>query len=491
MESRPWHVLDLSYDARMKIVEAYADRRLADAAASRCGVTIGREVEIELLDTTVEVARMLAGPDAAAAVADDGDVYKLLAGRFRVTRFAPWWPTYRDVVAQLRKEVAEVLANLSTVFPDGALSPKTTLSSIAFDLPPGVSAVAAETFAIACDRGLPLHAEACLPFVDVNAVCTFPKHGTGLLNACRGGHTHVVARLLATKDINVNTVVQPGTANRIVGGVGVMGTALLQATLHGHLEIVRLLLNAPGIDVNGTGVPPCTDTPLSVAASEQHLAIMNALLDAPGINVNWQDEDGFTPLHLACEVGATDIVERLVAVDGIDVNMATATGMRPLTMACDADVDDLSGDALVRFLLRAPGIDVNRPPEYGFGRSPLLYACYKGCSPAVVRALLDAPGVDTRWTDAEGNTALMIAVEQKRKRLLPVLMIYADRIDINAVNSNGETALDFARCSDDPGILPQLCKIAEVRDVQLRGKGGEVDVAGEVGSLDHVSPYGT
>ena len=489
MPSRPWHVLDLSYDARMKIVEAYADRRLAAAAAvaaaaaaGRAASTIGREVEIELLDTTVEVARMLAGPDAAAAVADDGDVYKLLAGRFRVTRFAPWWPTYRDVVAQLRKEVAETLAHDPEPFPSGELPSNATLSSIVLGREARPSDVASETFAIACDRGLPLHVEACLPFVDVNVATTIgTKQGTGLTNACMGGHTHVVARLLATKDINVNTVVQEIA----------MGTALLQATSHGHLEIVRLLLNAPGIDVNGTGAPPCTDTPLSVAATDQHLAIMNALLDAPGINVNWQDEDGFAPLHLACEMGSTDIVERLVAVDGIDVNMATATGMRPLTMACDADVDDLSGDALVRFLLRAPGIDVNRPAEGGFGRSPLLYACYKGCSPAVVRALLDAPGVDTRWTDAEGNTALMIAVKQKRKRLLPRLMHHGVGIDVNAVNTYGETALDLARCSDDAGILPQLCKIAELRDVQLRGKGGEVDVAGEVGALNFVSPYGT
>ena len=477
MESRPWHVLDLSYDARMKIVEAYADRLQADARHHRKALR-----EIYMLDSTVEVARILAGPEAAAAVADDGDVYKLLADRFRVTRFAPWWPTYRDVVAQLRKEVAETLEYDPELFLSGVLPSDTTLSSIVFGREqPRFRRDAITRFAIACDRGLPLHAEACLPFVDVNAVCTFPKHGTGLTIACAGGHTHVVARLLATKDINVNKVVKQIT----------MGTALLQATLHGHLEIVRLLLNAPGIDVNGTGVPPCTGTPLVIAAAEEELAIMNALLDAPGINVNWQDEDGFAPLHVACEIGSTDIVERLVAVDGIDVNMATATGMRPLTMACDADVDDLSGDALVRLLLRAPGIDVNRPPEYGFGRSPLLYACYKGCSPAVVRALLEASGVDTRWTDAEGNTALMIAVKQKRKRLLPRLMHHGDRIDINAVNNYGETALDLARCSDDAGILPQLCKIADLRDVQLRGKGGEVDVAKEVGSLDRVSPYWT
>lgn len=490
MEPRPWHVLDLSYDARMKIVEAYADRRMAAAASApvtaaggTAASTIGREVEIELLDTTVEVARMLAGPDAGAAVADDGDVYKLLADRFRVTRFAPWWPTYRDVVAQLRKEVAETLAhNPETLTKGEALAAKTTLSSMALRRWRGRSAVPPERFAIACDRGLPLHVEVCLPFVHVNAVSTIRgKQGTGLTNACRGGHTHVVARLLATKDINVNTVVQEIA----------LGTALLQATSHGHLEIVRLLLNAPGIDVNGMGAPPRAETPLHVAATDQHLAIMNALLDAPGINVNWQDEDGFAPLHLACEMGHTDIVERLVAVDGIDVNMATATGMRPLTMACDADVDDLSGDALVRFLLRAPGIDVNRPAEGGFGRSPLLYACYRGCSPAVVCALLDAPGVDTRWTDAEGSTALMLAVKQKRKRLLPRLMHHGVGIDVNAMNSYGETALDLARCSDDARILPQLCKIAELRNVQLRGKGGEIDVAGEVGGLDFVSPYGT
>ena len=490
MPSRPWHVLDLSYDARMKIVEAYADRRLAAAAAVAAAGTatadaiiIGREVEVELLDTTVEVARMLAGPDAGAAVADDGDVYRLLADRFRVTRLAPWWPTYRDVVAQLRKEVAETPThNLETLTKGEALLPKTTLSSIALGRRPGMSDVVAETFAIACDRGLPLHAEACLPFVDVNAVSTIgTKPGTGLTKACRQGHTHVVARLLATKDINVNRVVEEIA----------MGTALLQATSRGHLEIVRLLLNAPGIDVNGTGVGDVNlGTPLHVAATDRHLAIMNALLDAPGINVNLRDEDGFAPIHAACEMGSTDIVERLVAVDGIDVNMVTDTGETPLMLACDADAHDLSGDALVRLLLRA-GSDVNRVGTGDFRRSPLLHACFWGCSPAVVRALLDAPGVDTRWTDAEGNTAFMIAVKKKRKRLLAPLMHHGNRIDINAVNLYGETALDLARCSDDAGILPQLCKLADLRSVQLRGKGGEIDVAREVGSLERVSPYGT
>ena len=53
-----------------------------------------------------------------------------------------------------------------------------------------------------------------------------------------------------------------------------------------------------------------------------------------GIQVNQANENGTTPLNIACQNGHSKVVEILLAVDGILVNQADDDGFAPLNIAC-------------------------------------------------------------------------------------------------------------------------------------------------------------
>jgi hypothetical protein len=57
------------------------------------------------------------------------------------------------------------------------------------------------------------------------------------------------------------------------------------------------------------------------------------LLAVDGIEVNEVDDEGFTPLNIACYGGHSEVVQMLLAVNGIEVNKADGEGFTPLMTA--------------------------------------------------------------------------------------------------------------------------------------------------------------
>ncbi|MCT4697489.1 ankyrin repeat domain-containing protein [Candidatus Cardinium sp. TP] len=80
------------------------------------------------------------------------------------------------------------------------------------------------------------------------------------------------------------------------------------------------------------------------------------LLQAVGINPNIQDNDGFTPLHLAVERCLDLAMDTLLGFtnSGIDVNVQSKDGRAPLHIASyDGNVE------MVQKLLKVGNINVN------------------------------------------------------------------------------------------------------------------------------------
>lgn len=91
---------------------------------------------------------------------------------------------------------------------------------------------------------------------------------------------------------------------------------------------------------------------------------LKVLLQYPKINVNVQNEDGNTPLHLAClndeKQGNIKYVKALCVHPDLDVNIKNKYGVTPLHHACyQLDTE------FVEILLKNEKINVNALDEYG------------------------------------------------------------------------------------------------------------------------------
>ena len=76
------------------------------------------------------------------------------------------------------------------------------------------------------------------------------------------------------------------------------------------------------------------------------------------------------------------------------------------------------------------------------GRTPLMTAC--SCGNGEMATLLLFYGANADLADAEGMTALMIAADTGYYRVVGILLDFLPPININAVDSNGRSALDIA-----------------------------------------------
>lgn len=84
------------------------------------------------------------------------------------------------------------------------------------------------------------------------------------------------------------------------------------------------------------------------------------------------DEEGTSPLFIACQNGRDTNVQHLLK-NGANINLCNKKGLSPLYIASK------SGHAsTVQILLNQDGVDVNSCSRNG--ASPLYVACHKGCS---------------------------------------------------------------------------------------------------------------
>ncbi|EQC36098.1 hypothetical protein SDRG_06215 [Saprolegnia diclina VS20] len=284
-----------------------------------------------------------------------------------------------------------------------------------------------------------------------------------LLTAALHGHTSDAQRLL-DNGASVHSTNSRGA------------TALLVAAENGHTDVVAVLLAAKAgvnhADLNG-------ETPLFAASRRGHRDVVRVLLDA-GANVDkslqlgFQDRGvrlrpGATPLLAAARFGHEETVRVLLSAKP-NINAFDESGELAVTAAACA------GHASIVHLILHENSDYNEPAEMtvvgSFSPAPsrlnhvmsqhdlgLSYApaatdsferlrgrelvdAVVASDAAAVKALV-ALGAHPNATNAEGESALHLAVRYGEPRILEMLL-RAPGVDSQARNPDGETPLVLA-----------------------------------------------
>ena len=157
-----------------------------------------------------------------------------------------------------------------------------------------------------------------------------------------------------------------------------------------------------------------------------------AKLIAANANVNQAENDGVTPLLIACQKGHTEIVTKLIAANA-DVNQANNNGATPLYVACQ------NGRAEVVTKLIAANADVNQADNDGV--TPLYIACQNGHTEIVAKLIAANANVD-QANEQRRHAAVHRLPEGPHRGRHELL---AANADVNQATNDGATPL-YAAC---------------------------------------------
>ena len=112
---------------------------------------------------------------------------------------------------------------------------------------------------------------------------------------------------------------------------------LSQVSTHQFYSFVCTYTNLTvqsGIDVNATDSSKYTPLAWAAAwADKKDTIFLTALAEHPDIQLDKQDDEGYTALGRAAELGRWEAVVYLTSLKGIDVNLCGTDGMTPLLCA--------------------------------------------------------------------------------------------------------------------------------------------------------------
>ncbi|XP_020419169.1 ankyrin repeat-containing protein BDA1 [Prunus persica] len=254
-----------------------------------------------------------------------------------------------------------------------------------------------------------------------------------------------------------------------------MDPRLKRAAQAGDIDVMYTLIkeDAKLLDLNGVSF---VDTPLHVAASEGHILFAMEIMRLKPSFARKSNQDGFSPIHLALQNGNTQMVLRLLDVDTGLVRVSGREGMTPLHYVAKEGNIEL----LLVFLSTCPKSfeDVTIRNETALhialknGKVEafellvrwLTHACYEGVHQLEKRIL--------NWKDDKGNTLLHIATIRNQPEEVELLL--NSKVDVNAKNSAGLTALDIIQhqsSSDNIRIRTMLCCVGAQEGASLPNVG--------------------
>ncbi|KAM0805820.1 hypothetical protein BDR22DRAFT_187859 [Usnea florida] len=202
--------------------------------------------------------------------------------------------------------------------------------------------------------------------------------------------------------------------------------------------------------------------PLHVAANFGLLEIMQRLISS-GTNVDISDEDGWTPLHLACaEIEGNAGVELLIEHDA-DVNSLTKDKRTPLALLMAS-----SGPPKLFQYLLDHGAKPEIPDDDGW---TCLHCAAGDSNLELCRILLGCSTVDIDAQDSEGNTPLHWMFNNPNA-LPELVQVFLDRgAKVNVQNKNSEGPL-YNACTvgNVPATRLLLDRDADIDDDNVFGR---------------------
>ncbi|PUU83419.1 ankyrin repeat-containing domain protein [Tuber borchii] len=230
-------------------------------------------------------------------------------------------------------------------------------------------------------------------------------------------------------------------------------TALSLAAEEGHSETIQELLDR-GADKETTS-KRWLFTPLHFAAWNGKTEAVTTLIGA-NVKLSPRDDEGFTPLALACYVNRLDSVKLLLKAGAdAEVPVTNRGWRRALHFAV--------GEGSVKIVkeLLESGADVNRKRSDidSDGASPLHIAARTG-DLAVVEMLLKA-GADFTSLDKDGKTPLQISMEsgastEEVSNLLADSFLNSKGFDLSRLADQGKSLFAAAISGHKPGALKRL-----------------------------------
>ena len=214
-------------------------------------------------------------------------------------------------------------------------------------------------------------------------------------------------------------------------------TILAWAASHGDEDAVKALLGC-GADPNHRDVGGVTPLHMSIYAKSPEC--LRLLLNAKA-DVHIKDKYGETALIQAVRAeDETDFLELLLA-HGADIECTNTLGWTPLHLAVKY------GHPKQVSLLLANGANINASKSSGMTAFHLAIIHNNS---AVLKILLDDPRLEYERKLKSGSTAINLAAGYSDLETLKILQAAnLSNIDLDAVDADGNTALDIARWRRD------------------------------------------
>ena len=295
-----------------------------------------------------------------------------------------------------------------------------------------------------------------------------PRRGqTALMWAANDGHVAVIEELIKA-GADFRTPLDSGF------------TPLMFAVRQGHIKAAKALLKA-GVDVNepvqvranpklpeGERPIRAGTTPLDLAVANAHFELAAELLEA-GADPN-SNRLGYTALHMLVYVRKPGIGDNDPGPEGSGTMSSLEFAKRLVAKGADVNA---------RITRR---VNLTNTRFHDIGASPYLQAAMT--ADAEYMKALVALGADPSLTNAEGATALMTAAglgtrspgedAGTEEEVIEAMQVALDHgADINAVDSNGETAMHGAAYKNLPGAVKFLAaKGANIEIWNRRNKFG-------------------
>jgi len=239
-------------------------------------------------------------------------------------------------------------------------------------------------------------------------------------------------------------------------------TLLMWASKKGYVDIMQHLVFSPSFKASLNLQDRNRTTALMMAVSSKcKKEGIQLLLDAQA-DICTADNNGETAITKAAEQGDPVILEMLLSAlaksdklrDAVNISKGWFSSPPLSRAAAGGHVEAVK--LLLRYGAKVNGVDLPQSgPRQDSRGTPLTAAAYGG-STLVTQILVDA-GADIN-DDRTGNTALMIAAEDKSRRGIFDYLLQQPKIKLDTGDDYGRTVLDIALKNQPELIQPILKK---------------------------------